>query len=363
MSEHNYCVIMAGGGGFRFWPIGRASNPKQFLDLSGNGESFLQNCYRRACLIVPPKNILVVTLAGYAAHVKEQIPELLEENLLLEPYGRHTAPCIAYASYKLLHKDPQAVFAAIPSDILIGDETAFQETMLKALDYASRNRALITLGIVPGKPDTNLGYIQVKGGQNSYKKNVPSKVKTFTEKPDQSLAEIFIQSGEFLWNSGIFVWQAAVIKEEMEKHIPQVASLFKGLEKVVGTLAEHAFLEKIYGDMDKISIDYGVMEKTDIAWVYPTRFNWTDLTNWDSLYDFSSKDAAGNVKEGERIVSKDNKNCIIATTVNGKLVAVKGLKNYIVIDTPDALLICPRDESKISSINTLIALPEYEDFR
>ena len=363
MNEHNYCVIMAGGGGFRFWPIGRSSNPKQFLDLAGNGDSFLQICYRNASLIVPQKNILVVTLANYATQVQEQLPELPEENLLLEPYGRHTAPCIAYATYKLLKKDPQAVFAAIPSDILIGETSEFRETMLKALDYAAQNPALITLGIVPNKPDTNLGYIQVKGGHNSYKKNVPSKVKTFTEKPDKALADIFLRSGEFLWNSGIFVWKAQVIKEEMEKHIPQITTLFKGLNKVIGTVSEPAFLEKIYGDMDKISIDYGVMEKTDIAWVYPTRFGWTDIANWDSLYEFSVKDTAGNVQEGGKIISSENKNCIIATTQKKKLMAVKGLKNFIVIDTPDALLICPKDEAKLGRISTLLGLPEYEDYR
>ena len=178
MSEHNYCVIMAGGGGFRFWPIGRTSNPKQFLDITGDGDSFLQLCYRKASQIVPHQNILVVTLANYASQVQEQLPDLPGENLLLEPYGRQTAPCIAYAAYKLLKKDPEAVFAAMPADILIGEEPEFNETMQKALAYAADNKALITLGIVPNKPDTNLGYIQVKGGQNSYKKNVPSKVKT-----------------------------------------------------------------------------------------------------------------------------------------------------------------------------------------
>lgn len=363
MSEHNYCVIMAGGGGFRFWPIGRTSNPKQFLDITGDGDSFLQLCYRKASQIVPRQNILVVTLANYASQVQEQLPDLPGENLLLEPYGRQTAPCIAYAAYKLLKKDPEAVFAAMPADILIGEEPEFNETMQKALAYAAENKALITLGIVPNKPDTNLGYIQVKGGQNSYKKNVPSKVKTFTEKPDKALAEIFFNSGEFLWNSGIFVWKARVIKEEMEKHIPQIMNLFKGLDKVIGTVSEAPFLEKIYGDMDKISIDYGVMEKTELAWVYPTRFSWTDLANWDSLYEFSHKDAAGNVLEGDKIISTENKNSIIATTGKNKLLAVRGLKNYIVIDTPDVLMICPKDDAKLNAIFTQIGLPEYEDFR
>ena len=251
----------------------------------------------------------------------------------------------------------------MPADILIGEEPQFNETMQKALAYAAENKALITLGIVPNKPDTNLGYIQVKGGQNSYKKNVPSKVKTFTEKPDKALAEIFFNSGEFLWNSGIFVWKARVIKEEMEKHIPQIMNLFKGLDKVIGTVSEAPFLEKIYGDMDKISIDYGVMEKTELAWVYPTRFSWTDLANWDSLYEFSHKDAAGNVLEGDKIISTENKNSIIATTGKNKLLAVRGLKNYIVIDTPDVLMICPKDDAKLNAIFTQIGLPEYEDFR
>lgn len=363
MNEHNYCVIMAGGGGFRFWPLGRDSKPKQFLDVAGKGESLLRMNFERLAGIVPKENILVVTLSKYQSITKEILPDLDERNLLLEPYARHTAPCIAYATYTILKRDPQAVFVAIPSDILLGDEDNFESTIKDALDYASTHKALITLGIVPNRPDTNFGYIQVKGGKDSYLKNVPSKVKTFTEKPDENLAKVFVRSGEFLWNSGIFVWQAQVIRDEMEKHIPQITKLFKGWEDSLQTDGEPAFLERIYGDMDKISIDYGVMEKTDISWVYPTHFGWTDLNNWDSLQDFMPMDPSGNIIKADRTVCTESSDSIIVSQNKDKLVMIKGLNGCIVIDTPDVLMIYPKEDAALKMNKAILSQPEFEKFR
>ncbi len=364
MNPHYYCVIMAGGIGSRFWPISRVSKPKQFLDFGGR-KSFLRMTYDRFTGIIPPENIVVVSLAQYADLVREHLPELSDENLLLEPYNRNTAPCLAYATYSLLKRDPEAVIVATPSDLLIGDLGMFEQTIGDALDYASDHDSLITLGIVPDRPDTNFGYIQVTGGKESYNQSIPVKVKTFTEKPDLELAKVFLASGEFLWNSGIFVWQASVIRREMEEYLPEVTKLFKGWESELGSPCESAFLEKVYMNMERMSIDYGVMEKTDKAWLYPAKFGWADIGNWESLYGYlAEKDPDGNAvkNSGKTLLQQDRDNVIYSYAKN-KLVAVKGLENYVVIDTDDILMICPRDDRKIKEVISQIGMPGFEDYR
>ncbi|MBR6280808.1 MAG: mannose-1-phosphate guanylyltransferase [Bacteroidales bacterium] len=364
MNSHFYCVIMAGGIGSRFWPISRFSKPKQFLSFGGQ-KTFLRMTYDRFSGIVPPENIIVVSLAQYADLVREQLPELPAENLLLEPYNRNTAPCLAYATYSLLKRDPEAVVVATPADHLIGDLGLFEETISAALAYAAGNDSLITLGIVPDRPDTNFGYIQATGGKESYNQNIPVKVKTFTEKPDQELAEVFLASGEFLWNSGIFVWQASVIRGEMEQYLPEVTELFRGWESRLGTPEEGAFIEKVYMNMERISVDYGVMEKTEKAWLYPAKFGWADIGNWESLYSYlSAKDADGNaVKNGGKTLLQQDRDNVIYSTAKNKLVAVKGLENYIVIDTDDILMICPRDDRKIKEVISQVGMPGFEEYR
>ena len=259
MNHNYYCVIMAGGYANHFWPLSRESRPKQFLNIAGRGHSFVRDAYERCLGLVPQENILIITLSRYKDLVREQIPELPAENLLLEPYGRKTAPCIAYATYTLLGRNPEAVVAVTPADLLIPDEGLFRETLSRALDYAARNEVLATLGIVPSRPDTNYGYIQAVGGALARNDDKPVKVKTFTEKPDAALAQVFYQSGEFFWNSGIFVWQARVIEEEMRKYTPEITTLFQGWESALGSPAEEVFLERAYTDCTKLSIDYGVM--------------------------------------------------------------------------------------------------------
>ncbi len=364
-SRHNYCVIMAGGIGSRFWPVSREQMPKQFLPMTPDGKSFLRLAYERFSRIFPDNHIIVVSQIRYRDLVKETLPEILDENLLLEPYSRNTAPCLALATYTLLKRDPEAVMVATPADHIILDEEVFRDTIDRALSYASNSDALITLGIVPDHPDTNFGYIQgVQGGIEEEGK--PLKVKTFTEKPDAALAEVFFQSGEFYWNSGIFVWRASAIREELEKHMPETAILFRGWEETLDTPAQAAFLERIYSSISKISIDYAVMEKTSKAWLFPSKFRWHDIGNWEALYSFISGlgiEPDGNVTLAGPSLCQDNRNTLVYASDREKLVAVRGLENFIVVDTGDVLLICPRDEQAAKDVIANVAMPEYEKFR
>lgn len=364
MRSNQYCIIMAGGHLNRFWPISREEMPGHFLDISGSGKSLVRMAYDRCVGIVPDSNILVITLGKYKDIVTKQIPELPEENILLEPYARHTGPCVAYTTYTLLKRNPKAVMAVTPADIIVKDEQLFKEALGNALDYAEKNPVLMTLGVKPSRPDTEFGYIQAVGGKVACMKNEPVKVKTFTEKPDREIAEVFFRSGEFFWNSGIFVWQASVIKEEMEKYIPEVTRLFDGWEGAIGTTAEEVFIERAYTDSVKISIDYGVMEKTDRAWVYPVNFDWSDINSWDSLYsNLPGKDANGNLSNTRsRILQKDRRNIILSSNKD-KLVAIRGLEDCIVIDTDDVLLICPRDDRQYKELVTGTGMPGFDEYR
>ena len=364
MSSHNYGIILAGGGGTMFWPLCRRNRPQQFLDFSRIGKSFIRQTHERLCSIVPQENILVVTLARYRDAVLADIPELREENLLMEPYGRNTAPCIAYATYSLLKRDPDAVMAITPADSLIDDEDAYRQTLREALDYAGTHEALITLGIVPDRPDTNFGYIQVVGGKKAWEQTRPVKVKTFTEKPDRELAEVFLRSGEFLWNSGIFIWKAETIRKELERFVPSVTDLFEGWETALGGPEEQRFLEKAYMNMERISIDYAVMENTEIDRVFPAAFRWADISNWDAVYKHLARpDGNGNAVFARHSLVLDSRDCILTTDNPDKLLAVSGLEDYIVVDTEDVLMICPRDEEKLKDFLSQLAMPEYEEYR
>ena len=354
--DNRYCVIMAGGTANRFWPVSRETKPKQFLDISGTGKSFVRTTYERFSEIVPKENIIIVTLTRFAELVHTQIPELPEGNLLLEPYARNTAPCIAYATYSILKRDPEATVIATPADHIITDEDKFKAAILKMMEYAENKPALMTLGIHPTNPDTDYGYIQAPRSKDNADADTPLKVKTFTEKPDKALAEVFCKTGEFYWNSGIFIWKASVIREEMEKYIPDVTSVFAGWEDALGSDKEQIFLEKVYSDCPKVSIDYGVMEKTDRAWLYCGDFGWSDIDGWDSLfrnYDRKTKD--GNVVFTDKILAEGNKDSLMVSS-NPK-------KDYAVVDTGDVLLICPKDDKQFKDFLSGLGMPEYEDFR
>ena len=359
-----YCVIMAGGAGTRFWPLSRTAKPKQFLDVADTGKTFIRNTYERFLKVVPQENILVISASKYRDLVKAELPELKDCNLLLEPYVRNTAPCIAYATYSLLKRDPDARVVVTPADHFIQNEDLFADTISYAFDYLAENDVLMTLGIVPTRPDTNYGYIQAYGGTEVYKSEVPMQVKTFTEKPDKELAQVFINTGEFFWNSGIFIWKANTIKEEMEKHLPEVTGPFAGWNHTLGTAVEEEFIARAYTDIMNISIDYGVMEKTDRAWIYPAKFDWQDIGTWESLYNFiPDKDFNGNAINTEKSLIENTRNVMVISPERKKLVAIKGLEDFMVIDTDDVLVICPKDDKNFKDFISGIAMPDYEKYR
>ncbi|HCY72740.1 MAG TPA: mannose-1-phosphate guanylyltransferase [Rikenellaceae bacterium] len=353
-NNNYYCVIMAGGLGTRFWPISRKSMPKQFLDLNNTGKSLLRQTYERMSRLIPQENILVSTLREYHDLVKAQLPEIKEDNILQEVYNRNTAPCLYFAANVIVQRNPQAVMVACPSDHLIENDDDFEKSIEKALVYASDNNELITLGIMPTRPDDNFGYIQVSGGRAAIEAGEPVKVKTFTEKPSTEIAIAFIKSGEFLWNSGIFIWKASLIISEIKTYAPQISELWAGTSN----------LDRFYGDCTRVSIDYAVMEKTDKATVIPAKFKWADMGNWESLYDNLPHDEKGNSTNfrGKHLFKEDANNMVYITD-NSKLVAIRGLENFVVVDTPDVMMICPRDESQIQDFISELAMPEFEDYR
>lgn len=356
---HFYCVIMAGGLGTRFWPISRDSKPKQFLNFTKSGKSFLRLAWERVQNIVPKENIIVVSLERYRDLVLAEVPEIEDRNLLMEPYNRNTASCIAFACYSILKRDPGAVVLTMPSDQVIDGPELFQETVLSGMDYAAEHDVLLTLGILPRRPDPNFGYIQsaepMKGGK-------PVKVKTFTEKPSKELAQVFLDSGEFLWNSGIFIWKASVIAEDLERYAPEVATHWNGWEQFIATPYEREYLERIYPDMPRTSIDYAVMEKSDRVMTMPALFDWNDLGNWDSLFEYFLSDDKGNAFRISGSTLLDGvERSLVYSPRKDRIVAIKGLKDYIVIDGNEVLMICPRDEVK--DLIADLSLPEYEKFR
>lgn len=364
MNRNNrYCVILAGGLGTRFWPISKAARPKQFLDVGDMGETFIRQTYDRFRNIVPQENILVVTAARYQDLVREQLPELEERNLILEPYSRNTAPCLAYATYTLLKRDPEAMVVVSPSDHIITDNELFAQTINEAFRHVAEKDVLMTLGIVPTRPDTNYGYVQAYGGREAYKSNEPLQIKTFTEKPDRELAKVFIDTGEFLWNAGIFLWKAQTIREEMEKHLPEVTGQFTGWESAIGTMIEDEFIQRAYTGCMNISIGYGVMERTDRAWIYPAKFGWQDIGTWESLYNYIPQDEEGNAISAEKTLIENTGDSLIVSHGKKRLIAVKGLKDYMIIDTEDALVICPKDDRKYKEFISGIAMPDYEKYR
>ncbi len=362
--ENYYCLILAGGYSNHFWPLTRESKPKQFLQFPSAELSFLKSTYQRCLKLVDKEHILVVALEKHADLIRENIPEISEENILLEPYARNTAVCIAYASSVLLKRNPNAVMMVSPSDLLISDEELFSKTLTQSLQYAEQSDILITLGIQPNRPDPNFGYIQIAGGKSPLMQDKLIKVKTFTEKPDIEIAKLFCKSGEFYWNSGIFIWKASVIYEELEKYTPQIMSVFKNLIQYVGTIEEKAFIRRAYTDCTSLSIDYGVMEKTDRAWIYPVDFGWSDIDNWDSLFEsYHIKDDNDNIKLADKLIQKDLKRSIVVGKNKSKLIAIKGLEDYMVIDTEDVLLICPREEKSYRELLAELGISNFEEYK
>ncbi len=362
MNKNHYCVIMAGGIGARFWPMSRTKRPKQFIDILGTGETLIQQTFNRFRKICPVENIYIVTNEIYNNLVMEQLPELPGNNILLEPAMRNTAPCIAYANYKIKSVNPDACIVVAPSDHLILKEDEFLTVIGNALEAAAENDWLITLGIKPSRPDTGYGYIQYDEARKYRKNQKIRKVKTFTEKPNLELAEKFLASGDFLWNAGIFIWSLKSISKAFEEYLTDVDELFRKGVGLYNTPDEKRFIEDTYTVCRKISIDYGILEKAANVWVHSADFGWSDLGTWKSLYDISSKDEKGNAVAGDNIMLYDTENCII-NMPDEKLVVIQGLKNYIVIEDENMLLICDKDqEQQIRQFVTDIKVDKGEKF-
>ncbi|HZL10105.1 MAG TPA: mannose-1-phosphate guanylyltransferase [Prolixibacteraceae bacterium] len=360
--NNTYCVIMAGGIGSRFWPLSKSSNPKQFLDILGTGRTFIQETYDRFKKICPNENFFVVTSVDYKDLVMRQLPELDESQILLEPLRRNTAPCIAYACYKIQTINPDARIIVAPSDHHIQQEDAFLEVIKKGLDFVSKNDALLTLGIKPNRPETGYGYIQIESSQSTDSIVDLYKVKTFTEKPDQQLAEIFLESGEFFWNSGIFIWTLKSIINAFEIHLSAVSELFEKGNKLYGTTDEIPFLNKTYSECQNISIDYGIMEKAGNVYVLCSDFGWSDLESWGTLYENLNKDAEGNVVSGKNVMLYGSKDCIV-NMPDQKLVVLQGLEGYIVVESEGTLLVCRKeDEQQIRQFVNEVRLNKGENY-
>lgn len=350
MNKNYYAIIMAGGIGSRFWPISRTSHPKQFIDILGTGKTLIQHTYDRFLKICPPENIYIVTNESYLELVKTQLPSIAYEQILTEPVMRNTAPCVAYGCYKIESLNPDAVIVVAPSDHLIMDEAAFVESINKSMETALAEDCLITLGIKPSRPDTGYGYIQFT---NQLLNNDFHKVKTFTEKPTLDIAKTFIQSGDFLWNAGIFVWSAKAIVNAFGRYLPDMHDIFADARSVYNSENERSYVGTAYQQCTNISIDYGIMEKAENVYVLPSEFGWSDLGTWASVYQLAEKDYVGNaVIPAEKVIMYDSSNCMV-NVPDEKLVVLQGLHDFIVVESNNTLLICPRDKEQ--SVKQVVA--------
>lgn len=344
--KDNFAVIMAGGIGSRFWPMSKTAYPKQFHDVLGTGRTLIQMTFDRFKDICPDENIFVVTNEIYKELVLEQLPGISDQQVLCEPSRRNTAPCIAYACYKIRDLNPNANVVVAPSDHLILKEAVYTETINIAIEQARANSSLVTLGIKPSRPDTGYGYIQFIEDDATVSEGV-KKVKTFTEKPQLELAKEFLNSGDFYWNSGIFIWTLESIIAAFEAHLPEVDALFKEGEGKYNTAEERAFINEIYPVCKNISIDYGIMEKAKNVYIVLSDFGWSDLGTWGSLYTHIEHDKKENAVVGKNVMLYDSENNIVKVP-NEKLVVIQGLTDYIVVESDDTLLICKKeDEQKI----------------
>ncbi len=347
MPTHDYVLIMAGGIGSRFWPLSKNKKPKQFLDVLGTGKTLLQQTFERFEEVVPPENIFVVTNDAYKDFVTEQLPKIKSTNILLEPARKNTAPCVAYAAHKISALHPTANLIVAPSDHIILNEKMFGEVMDKAKTIASHKDVLLTLGILPTRPDTGYGYIQFIEGNDE---NGAHKVKTFVEKPTLEIAKTFYQSGDFLWNSGIFIGSVKSWLRAFQLYQPELFDIFQRGKTYYNTKKEKEFINKVYTLCQNISIDIGVMEKAKNVLVMPAKFGWSDLGTWASLYNLHQKDYMGNAVSGKNVVVFDTNNCMVMVP-DKKLVVLQGLEDYIIVDSDDVLLISPKDrEQEIKQI-------------
>ncbi len=339
-----YFVIMAGGVGSRFWPLSRADKPKQLLNLLGES-SMLRMTFERIRPIAQAEKIIVVTNTNLVAAVRNELPEVPQENIIGEPFGRNTAPCIGLAASLIEKRAGKAeIMVVLPADHLIKNDDLFRKTILAAVEYAGKSSCLITLGVKPTYPETGYGYIQ----RNHLKATVNAtdifSVKTFAEKPNREAAERFLHSGDFFWNSGMFIWSVASILNEFENHLPEHAELFRGMVTSLDTPEQNNAILDVYSGIRAVSIDFGIMEVAEQVCVIAADFEWNDVGSWEAVYNISPKDAHGNVVNGGQAVTLDAANNFFYT--NKKVVSAIGIENLVVVETDDTLLICRKDESQ-----------------
>lgn len=344
-NKNFYAVIMAGGIGERFWPMSRRSRPKQFIDILGTGRSLLQQTYDRFLDVCRPENIFITTNIQFQELIREQLPNLDPQQIICEPTRKNTAPCIAYAAYKIHALNPDATLVVAPSDHIILKEESFSRTIRSALHIAAQKDWLFTLGIKPSRPDTGYGYIQYVNGEIFANQPDLKKVKTFTEKPGLEMAVSFLESGDFLWNSGIFIWSSRAIMDAFERYQPEISYVFREAMGIYNSESETTYMDTAYATCKSISIDYAIMEKADNVYVFISDFGWSDLGTWGSLFEVRPKDEDDNAVIGDNVLLYDTARCIV-TVPREKMVVIQGLEDYIVAESGKALLICKRSQEQ-----------------
>ena len=341
MNNNHYVAIMAGGIGSRFWPASRTATPKQFLDILGVGKSLIRLTFERFLKLCPPENIFIVTNGIYKDLVKEHLPEITDNQILCEPSRNNTAPCVAYTSFKLHNLNPEANFVVAPSDHIILKEDIFIAQIEKALDFANKNDALVTLGIEPSRPDTGYGYI------NFQKEGVEGvhQVIKFTEKPPLEKAKTYLESGDYLWNAGIFVWKAKSILQSFQENAPKIYEILESGYPYYNTTSEQDFINENYPKTPSISVDYAIMENAKNIYTLPSEIGWSDLGTWGSLHAEMDKDENGNVINGDQIITENVSNSLIRAP-KGKLVVLRDLDDYIIVDENDVLMVYPKSKEQ-----------------
>lgn len=352
MNQNHYVAIMAGGVGSRFWPASREAKPKQFLDILGTGKTLLQLTYDRFLPLIPKENIFIVTNAAYSDLIKEQLPDITDNQILAEPSRNNTAPCLAYMAFKLQNLNPNASFVVASSDHLIVNEVNFLKNIELALDFTQKNDALMTLGITPHNPNTGYGYIQYN--KNDANNDGIYKLKSFTEKPNLETAKAFLDAGNYLWNAGIFIWSVKSLLKSFKKNAADIYDILKKGENAYNTEGEQNFINQHYPTTPNISIDYAVMEKAENVYTIPCNFGWSDLGAWSAIYDELPKNEDHNVIQSDNVLTFDVTNTLVRTPAD-KLVILRGLDDFIVVDENNVLLIYPKNkEQEIKQVTTTL---------
>ena len=355
-TSNYYVAIMAGGVGSRFWPASRESMPKQFLDILGVGKSLIRLTYERFAQLIDPERILVVTNKAYADLVAQHIPEIPRSNIITEPSRNNTGPCVAYTAFRLEAMNPKATFVIAPSDAVILKEDVFLEKITAALDFASQEESIVTLGIQPTRPDTGYGYI---ASTKNTVKGAIEKVSSFKEKPDLETAQKYLEDGSYYWNAGIFVWSVKTVLNSFKNNAPDIYNILSEDLSKYNTASEQAYIDKVYPTTPSISVDYAVLEKATNVYTLPADIGWSDLGTWNALHAYMDKDENGSVIIGDNTLLINSKNCIVRSDAK-KLVVIKDMEDYMIIDESDVLMIFPKSqEQEIKTLRKSIDQKEF----